>query len=58
VSFGTVLHVSGTDAALLQRAIEGTIASKEVRAEKIDTGLEDVFIYVMTRSADNFGGEG
>jgi ABC-2 type transport system ATP-binding protein len=57
VSFGTILHVSGTDAALLQRAIEETVAGKGVRAERIATGLEDVFIYMMSRSADNFGGE-
>ena len=57
VSFGTILHVSGTDATLLQRAIEETVAGKGVRAEKIATGLEDVFIYMMSRSADNFGGE-
>jgi ABC-2 type transport system ATP-binding protein len=57
VSFGTVLHVSGTDATLLQRAIEETVAGKGVRTEKIATGLEDVFIYMMSRSADNFGGE-
>jgi ABC-2 type transport system ATP-binding protein len=55
VSFGTMLHVSGTDAALLQRTIDATIAAKGVRAEKIDTGLEDVFIFMMSRSADNFG---
>jgi ABC-2 type transport system ATP-binding protein len=57
VSFGTILHVSGTDATLLQRAIEETVAGKGVRAERIATGLEDVFIYMMSRSADNFGGE-
>ena len=57
VSFGTLLHVSGTDAALLQRTIDATVAAKGVRAEKIDTGLEDVFIYMMSRSADNFGGQ-
>jgi ABC-2 type transport system ATP-binding protein len=55
VSFGTVLHVSGTDTALLQRTIDATVAAKGVRAEKIDTGLEDVFIYMMSRSSDNFG---
>ncbi len=55
VSFGTVLHVSGTDAALLQSTIDATVAAKGLRAEKIDTGLEDVFIYMMSRSADNFG---
>src|SRR5664279_707364 len=38
VSFGTMLHVSGTDAALLQRTIDATVAAKGVRAEKIDTG--------------------
>jgi len=57
VSFGTVLHVSGTDASVLQRVIEAMIAGKGIRAKKIDTGLEDVFIYMMSRSADNFGGE-
>ena len=56
VSFGTLLHVSGTDPALLQRTIDTTVASKGVRAEKIATGLEDVFIYMMSRSSDNFGG--
>jgi ABC-2 type transport system ATP-binding protein len=55
VSFGTLLHVSGTDAALLQQTIDATVAAKGVRAEKIDTGLEDVFIYMMSRSSDNFG---
>ncbi len=57
VSFGSVLHVSGTDAALLQRTIDEIVAAKGLRAEKIDTGLEDVFIYMMSRSADNFGGK-
>ncbi|MDR3748120.1 MAG: ABC transporter ATP-binding protein [Acidobacteriota bacterium] len=55
VSFGTVLHVSGTDADLLQRTVAATVAHQGVRAQKIDTGLEDVFIYMMSRSADNFG---
>ena len=57
VSFGAMLHVSGTDAALLQRTIDTTAVGKGVRAEKIDTGLEDVFIYMMSRSSDNFGGD-
>ena len=55
VSFGTMLHVSGTDAALLQSTVDATVAANGVRAEKIDTGLEDVFIYMMSRSSDNFG---
>jgi ABC-2 type transport system ATP-binding protein len=57
VTFGDVLHVSGTDAGLLQRTVETTAVAKGLRTEKIDTGLEDVFIYMMSRSADNFGGE-
>ena len=57
VTFGSVLHVSGSDAAALQRTVEATVAARKLRAEKIDTGLEDVFIYMMSRSADNFGGE-
>jgi len=57
VTFGNVLHVSGTDGAALQRIVETTVAAKGLRAERIDTGLEDVFIYMMSRSADNFGGE-
>ena len=55
VTFGNVLHVSGTDDAALQRAVDAFVAAKGLRAEKLDTGLEDVFIYMMSRSADNFG---
>jgi ABC-2 type transport system ATP-binding protein len=58
VSFGTLLHVSGTDSDLLQRTVQATVAAKGVRAEKIDTGLEDVFIYMMSRSSDNIGDRG
>ena len=31
--------------------------AKECVPRTIDTGLEDVFIYMMSRSPDNFGGE-
>jgi ABC-2 type transport system ATP-binding protein len=51
------LHVSGTDAATLERSVTGIASAKGLRAEHIDTSLEDVFIYMMSRSADNFGGE-
>jgi ABC-2 type transport system ATP-binding protein len=56
VSFGEVLHVSGTDPELLQRTVEGAAASRGLRAEKIETDLEDVFIYLMGRVGDNGGG--
>jgi ABC-2 type transport system ATP-binding protein len=57
VTFGDVLHVSGTDAAQLQRTVEATASAKGLRAEKIETGLEDVFIYMMSRTEDNVGGQ-
>lgn len=57
VIFGTSLHVSGTDPESLDRSVQKAIAGNYVRAEKIDTGLEDVFIYMMSRSADNFRGQ-
>jgi ABC-2 type transport system ATP-binding protein len=57
VTFGNVLHVSGTDSNTLQRTVESFAAARHLRAERIDTSLEDVFIFMMSRSADNFGGE-
>ena len=50
-----MLHVSGTDAGLLQHTVEANVAGNGLRAERIDTDLEDVFIYMMSRSSDNFG---
>jgi ABC-2 type transport system ATP-binding protein len=57
VIFGDGLHVSGGDTAALERSVQATVAGRGLRAEKIATGLEDVFIYMMSRSADNFGGQ-
>jgi ABC-2 type transport system ATP-binding protein len=57
VAFGDVLHVSGTDAGLLEHTVKATAAAKGLRVEKIDTSLEDVFIYMMSRSSDNAGGQ-
>ncbi len=58
VIFGDGLHASGTDAAALERSVHDVTASRNLRTEKIDTSLEDVFIYMMSQSADNFGGKG
>jgi ABC-2 type transport system ATP-binding protein len=55
VIFGGDLHVSGSDAPALERTLQSVVAGTGVRAEKIETGLEDVFIYLMSRSSDNFG---
>ncbi len=57
VAFGDVLHVSGTDAGLLERTVKETAAANELRVEEIDTSLEDVFIYMMSRAADDAGGQ-
>ena len=54
VTFGEVLHASGTDAEQLQRAVLAATADGNHRAEKIETGLEDVFIHLM--SGSNPGG--
>ncbi len=57
VTFGDTLHVSGTDAEALRQTIESTAHSAGLRAEKIDTGLEDVFIHLMSGSDRGDGGK-
>ncbi|HEY3599980.1 MAG TPA: ABC transporter ATP-binding protein [Paraburkholderia sp.] len=54
VVFGTALHASGHDHAALEAAIRRATEGSAARIERIETGLEDVFIYMMGRSADNF----
>jgi len=54
VAFGTALHVSGTDAALLERTLREATRRDGLRIEPIDTSLEDVFIYLMSQASDNF----
>ncbi|MDR6378305.1 ABC transporter ATP-binding protein [Paraburkholderia caledonica] len=55
VVFGAALHASGRDHAALERAIRQATAGTALRMEPIETGLEDVFIYLMSHSKDNFG---
>ncbi|WP_175942988.1 ABC transporter ATP-binding protein [Caballeronia sp. BCC1704] len=55
VVFGSALHASGHDHAALEAAIRRATNGKAVHIEQIGTGLEDVFIYMMNRSADNYG---
>ncbi len=57
VIFGEALHVSGSDAPTLERSVTSLVSAKGLHAEHIETSLEDVFIYMMSRSADNFRGE-
>ncbi len=49
VIFGSILHVSGKDPA----GIENALSQEHYRP--IPTSLEDVFIYLMKQSADNYG---
>jgi ABC-2 type transport system ATP-binding protein len=53
VAFGNMLHVSGGDEAALERAI-APFRKEPHQWEKIDSGLEDVFIHLMEQSQDNF----
>ena len=53
VAFGTMLHVSGDDAAALERAIT-PFRTAGYEWQKINSGLEDVFIHLMEESKDNF----
>lgn len=54
VMFGTVLHASARDAASLEKAVASCLGA-DCSMEPIGTGLEDVFIYMMAHSQDNFG---
>ncbi len=57
VMFGGDLHVSGKDAESLERSVQTIVAGTILHAEKIETALEDVFIYMMSQAADNVGGK-
>lgn len=54
VAFGTSVHVAGKDAARLSQSIQTATAGQGLKIEQIPTSLEDVFIYMMKQSADNF----
>jgi len=55
VVFGSALHASGRDHAALAAAIERVVEGQPLTAERIDTSLEDVFIYMMSHVQDNYG---
>src|SRR5262245_38170761 len=54
-AFGSALHVTARDAPTLEAALRRVTAGTGWRFEPAETGLEDVFIHLMNRSADNFG---
>jgi ABC-2 type transport system ATP-binding protein len=55
VAFGSVLHVSGSDAQALRKAIEAVTHEAGLHAEPVATGLEDAFIYLMKDAPTNGG---
>ncbi|CAB3655184.1 putative multidrug ABC transporter ATP-binding protein YbhF [Paraburkholderia phenoliruptrix] len=55
VVFGSALHASGRDHAALERALRQATAGTQLRLQPIETGLEDVFIHLMSHSRDNVG---
>ncbi|GAM97659.1 ATP-binding component of a transport system [alpha proteobacterium U9-1i] len=53
--FGAEIHACGLDAAALERAVrEVKQAQPHVTIEQIEAGFEEIFIYLMTESRDNF----
>ncbi|WP_447983324.1 ABC transporter ATP-binding protein [Nitrospira sp. Nam74] len=54
-AFGAVLHVTGKDSTALEATLRQVTAGTGYRIARAETGLEDVFIHLMKRSADNYG---
>jgi ABC-2 type transport system ATP-binding protein len=54
-AFGAALHVTGRDAAALEAALRRATADTASHIERAESGLEDVFIHLMSRASDNFG---
>jgi ABC-2 type transport system ATP-binding protein len=56
--FGASLHVSGTDAGALERAIAAHRDDGAYRWRREEAGLEEAFIYLMAGARDNFARDG
>ena len=54
-AFGASLHVTGRDAAALEATLRRATAGTASQIEPTESGLEDVFIHLMSQSADNYG---
>jgi ABC-2 type transport system ATP-binding protein len=50
--FGTALHVTGKDAVALEATLRALAAGDRCRIAPAETGLEDIFIHLMGRSAE------
>ncbi|WP_420237044.1 ABC transporter ATP-binding protein [Telmatobacter bradus] len=57
IAFGTALHASGRDPELMHANLQQIARLPDPPSiEEVETSLEDVFIHLMNRSHDNFGG--
>ncbi|HET9205316.1 MAG TPA: ABC transporter ATP-binding protein [Burkholderiaceae bacterium] len=54
-AFGAALHVTGRDADALETTLRRATTDTASRIERAESGLEDVFIHLMSRASDNFG---
>ncbi|OFX05905.1 MAG: multidrug ABC transporter ATP-binding protein [Alphaproteobacteria bacterium RIFCSPHIGHO2_12_FULL_63_12] len=52
--FGAAIHLAGRNDAALDRAAAAIEGLPGVQIERIDAGLEEAFIYLMTGASDNF----
>jgi ABC-2 type transport system ATP-binding protein len=50
--FGAVLHITGADAALIERSLEPLGNEQDIRIERTEPTLEDVFIHTMDMAPD------
>jgi ABC-2 type transport system ATP-binding protein len=55
--FGAVLHISGTDKAMLNQTVERLKGEGTHRWTLQVAGLEEAFIYLMAGARDNFAGD-
>jgi ABC-2 type transport system ATP-binding protein len=56
VVFGSSLHATGHDAAALRASVTEAASAAGFLAKPIDTGIEDVFIYLMNKSSTSSTG--
>ena len=54
IAFGNSLHLTGGDAARLEASIDAVRGDAAQHWERIESGLEDVFIHLMSEAEDRF----
>jgi ABC-2 type transport system ATP-binding protein len=55
VAFGETLHVTGKDASALEASLREAAGTDGFSLQRVETGLEDVFIHLMQGATDNWG---